>query len=152
MAASRLSRAATTSTRRWAWPMAQHTINDAVLHINMYTISLTEIWGPCQLHHRDMWKATTQRDVSSIQQSLRCQVWGHHRDWDWCRHSGRAGDLHLGRANGVWVLRWPLTRKVQIEWFPYFVVGGFYSGTWTVKDCIPVTDDFFGRSFASSTL
>ena len=32
------------------------------------------------------------------------------------------------------------------------IVGGFFTGSWTVKDCIPVQDEYFSRSFSSSTL
>ena len=30
--------------------------------------------------------------------------------------------------------------------------GGFYTGTWTTKDCIPVSDDYYSAVFSSMTL
>ena len=30
--------------------------------------------------------------------------------------------------------------------------GGFFTGTWTVKDCIPVNDEYVSTYFSASTL
>lgn len=32
------------------------------------------------------------------------------------------------------------------------VVGGFYSGSWTTKDCIPINDNFYSINFSAETL